>query len=256
MDYAQYWSTPAIGFRPTDAPMHILVLTGFDPPAIVELKREKWVEIQAASQTELHSRIDIHPYFSLGAFSRAGALLATVFLKRVADGFHHRVQIWSECPMVPSPKQSSCLFGAGLNRSSRASANHLRFAGPMRSSATGTTSSLDPPLRIYAAITRLGKRFQGCPHSCHGGLQLNLQLRQYHTRLRKNHHYETGPCPLSAFIRLRLLLGLTAPLGDFGSLWRTLPFSANRASRLLYGSLKPAARQIVLESINLFSCLA
>jgi hypothetical protein len=91
MDCAQHLSTPTVVFRPTGAPAHTRFLTSFDLPAIVELEREKLDEVQAASQTELHDRIDMHPDLSIDAFcSRTGALLATLFLKQAADDFHRR----------------------------------------------------------------------------------------------------------------------------------------------------------------------
>jgi hypothetical protein len=91
MDCAQHLSTPGAVFPPTSAPVHTRFLTRFDLPVIVELEREKWDEVQAASQTELHNRIDMHPDLSIAAFrSGTGALLATLFLKHVADEFHRR----------------------------------------------------------------------------------------------------------------------------------------------------------------------
>lgn len=231
MDCAQHLSTPAVVFRPTGAPVHTRFLTRFDLPAIVELEREKWDEVQAASQSELHNRIDMHPDLSIGAFcSSTGALLATLFLKQVADDFHHGVRTWNDCTMLPSPKQSSSLFGVSLSSRSRAGAEALfAFCWPYALKRGWRHVYLGSPVPGLRDWLQTGPEsdVEEYARACRGGLPLDPQLRYYHARgFDEIIAVKPDYFPHQRSLDYGVLLRHTVPLSDFGPLWRTLPFGA------------------------------
>lgn len=231
MNYAQHLPVPAVAFRPTGAPVHTRFLTLHDLHAIVELEREKWDEQQAASRSELHNRIDMHPDLSVGAFcSRTGALLATLFLKPVADDFHQWARTWSDCVMLPSPKHSSSLFGVSLSSRSKAGAEALfAFCWPYalkRGWRYVYLGSPAPGFRHWRQSYPDGN-VEDYVRARRGGLPLDPQLRYYHARgfdeivaVKPNYF------PHQRSLDYGVMLRHTVRLGDFGPLWRALPFSA------------------------------
>jgi hypothetical protein len=234
MNYTQHSSVSTVAFRPTSAPVHTRFLTRHDLLRILELEREKWDEQQAASRSELHNRIDMYPDLSIGAFcSRTGALLATLFLKQVADDFHQAARTWRECAMLPSPKKSSSLFGISLSSRSKAGAEALfAFCWPYalkRGWRYVYLGSPIPGLRDWRQTHPDGD-VEDYVRACRGGLPLDPQLRYYHARgFDEIVAVKPGYFPHHRSLDYGTLLRHTVPLSDFDQLWRTLPFSAVRS---------------------------
>ena len=87
-----------------------------DLPALLELEAEKWTAEQAASDDDLAARITDPREIALGAFcARSGRLLASLFLRPVADDFHRHAATWRDCTRLATPGRSRTLFGVSLS---------------------------------------------------------------------------------------------------------------------------------------------
>ncbi|MGF6851258.1 hypothetical protein [Paraburkholderia sp. CI3] len=116
MDPSLHFLTALTLHPATEARAQARFLTLRDMPALLDLEREKWYDDQAASQADLRARIDAHPELAVGAFcTRTGRMLASLFLKPVPDDFCQRVLTWKDCTLLPSPRNSSSLFGISLS---------------------------------------------------------------------------------------------------------------------------------------------
>ncbi|HEX7641436.1 MAG TPA: hypothetical protein VF472_04400 [Burkholderiaceae bacterium] len=215
--------------RPITAPVHTRFLDPHDLHAVVELEREKWDADQAASPAELLNRIERHPDLCLGAFSSStGELLATLFLKRVADDFHHAVRTWHDCTQLPEPGRSSSLFGVSLSSRDKAGAEALfAFAWPYalkRGWRHVYLGSPVPGLRDWRKANPEGNP-EDYARAERGGLPLDPQLRYYHTRgFDDIVAVKPGYFPHERSLDYGVLLRHTVPLSALAPLWRTLPF--------------------------------
>lgn len=226
-------SVPRPTSQPIAASVHTRFLDSHDLHAVVKLEREKWGADQAASPAELLNRIEMHPDLSIGAFSsHTGDLLATLFLKRVADDFHHAVRTWHDCTQLPEPGHTSSLFGVSLSSRDKSGADALfAFAWPYalkRGWRQVYLGSPVPGLRDWRKANPEGAA-EEYARARRGGLPLDPQLRYYHARgFDEIVAVKAGYFPHERSLDHGVLLRHTVPLSGFASLWRSLPFGVVR----------------------------
>jgi hypothetical protein len=228
MDHSLHFLAPAAA-RPIDAePAAARLLRRRDLPALMELEREKWTDVQAASEDQLCERIDAHPELAIGAFcTRTGRLLASLFMRPVADDFHRHVRTWEDCVHAPLPRSSSTLFGISL--SSRNSDGvtallkffwpialkrgwrHIYLGSPMPGLRDWREANPDRPIDAYLRAT-------------HRGAPLDPQLRYYRSRgFTKIVCAKPRYFPHERSLDYGALVRGTIPLSPLAPLWAVLP---------------------------------
>ena len=213
--------------------VHARFLTLSDLPTLLDLEREKWNALQAASQAQLHARIEAHPDLAVGAFcTRSGRLLASLFMRPVADDFHRRVSTWQDCTQLPAPLGSSTLFGVSLSsRDQTGVVALLRFFWPYalkRGWRHIYLGSPVPGLRDWLAEHPDG-RVEDYVHGQRGGLPLDPQLRYYRLRgFSKIVAVKANYFPHERSLDYGVLLRGTVPLSAFSPLWSAMPLPSLR----------------------------
>lgn len=206
-------------------------LTPRDLSSLCELEHEKWDATQAASQAALLERIETHPDLAMGAFcSRTGRLLASLFLKPVADDFHRHVHTWEDCTRLPVPRQSHSLFGISLSSRCQNGVDALiRFLWP-RALKNGWRhvylGSPVPGLRDWRTLHPQG-RVEDYVRARRRGLPLDPQLRYYRKRgftrivgVKPDYFPHERSLDYGVLLRSTILLSHLAPL------WTALPLPA------------------------------
>lgn len=208
-------------------------LTHGDLPALLDLEREKWNDVQAASAAQLGARIEAFPDLALGAFCpRSGRLLASLFMRPVADDFHRRVNTWHDCTILPVPRESATLFGISLSSRDRAGVASLSaFLWPyalQRGWRHVYLGSPLPGLRTWLA-EHPGGSVDDYVGARRGGLPLDPQLRYY-----ASHGFpdivavKAGYFPHERSLDYGVLLRGPVPLSELRPLWAALPLPRGR----------------------------
>ena len=244
MDHSLHFLAPPAPARPIDTePARARLLSRRDLPALMELEREKWTDVQAASEEQLCARIDAHPELAIGAFcTRTGRLLASLFMRPVADDFHRRAQTWQDCASLPAPRNSSTLFGISLTSRDKSGVSALlEFFWPhalKRGWRHIYLGSPVPGLRQWLAAHPEG-RIEDYVRARRAGLPLDPQLRYYRSRgFSKIVAVKANYFPHHRSLDFGVLLRGTIPLSGLRPLWASLPLpSVRRATRLLAGLL-------------------
>ena len=223
--------------------VHARFLTHLDLSTLLELEHEKWHIDQAAPKAELLARIDAYPDLAVGAFcSHSGKLLASLFMKPVADDFHRRVSTWTDCSMVPAPRSSSTLFGISLSSRSQAGvAAVLKFFWPYalkRGSRRIYLGSPMPGLRDWMSA-HPRTPVEDYVHARRRGVPLDPQLRYYHSRgFTKIVAIKPDYFPHERSLDYGVLLRGTVPLSTLAPLWSALPLACiQRVTRPLAAML-------------------
>ena len=231
MDHALHFLSP-ISVRPlTDERAYARFLTQRDLPELLNLEQQKWTDVQAASQAQLRARIDAHPDLAVGAFcTRTGRLLASLFMRPVADDFHLRVKTWKDCTMLPAPTSSSTLFGISLTSRDQAGVNALlKFFWPYALKHGWRHIYLGSPvpgLRDWMKTHPEG-RVEDYVHARRGGLPLDPQLRYYGSRGFANIvSIKADYFPHERSLDYGVLLRGTVPLSILRPVWSALPLSS------------------------------
>jgi len=210
-----------------------------DLPALMDLEHEKWDEGQAASESELRRRIAAHPELALGAFCTwTGRLLASMFLRPVAEDFWRHAGTWAECLELPLPVRSASLFGISLSSRDVGGVDAiLRFFWPralkggwrhiyLGSPVPGLGDWLQRhPLGSADAYARLQR----------AGLPADPQLRYYHSRgFKELVCVKPGYFPHERSRDHGAILRGTVPLSALFPVWKRLPLaSTQRVTRQL-----------------------
>jgi len=233
MDHSLHFLTP-FAARPIHGERAAArFLTRRDLPALLELEHQKWNEVQAATKADLCARIDAHPELAVGAFCpRSGRLLASLFMRPVADDFYRRVRTWSDCTQSPAPRASSTLFGISLtSRDQKGVAALLQFFWPYalkRGYRHIYLGSPVPGLRDWLAAN---------PHrpvdeyvlARRGGAPLDPQLRYYRSRgFTKIVCVKPDYFPHERSLDYGVLLRGSVPLSSCAPLWAAMPFASVR----------------------------
>lgn len=221
-----------------DTPLARL-LTLRDLPALQDLEREKWDEVQAATQCDMQARIDAHPHLSIGAFCpRTGKLLASLFLKPTAPDFWRYAATWQDCTSMPSPHRTTSLFGISLSSRDPAGVDAiLRFFWPRALKGGWRDIYLGSPipgLRDWLQRHPGGTAGEYVARK-RGGLPADPQLRYYHQQgfkelvcVRPDYFPHDGSLDHGVILRGRV------PLSSLTPVWRTLPlWSTQRVTRQL-----------------------
>ncbi|MEF3059756.1 hypothetical protein V4C85_07715 [Ralstonia solanacearum] len=215
------------------------LLTHRDLPALLELEHEKWDTRQAASRADLGARIDAHPDLAVGAFcSGTGRLLASLFMKPVANDFHHHVRTWKDCVQTPAAHGSASLFGISLSSRAQAGVDailrffwpralkegwrHIYLGSPVPGLRTWLRGRRQTPVEDYVRARR-------------AGLPIDPQLRYYRSRgFTKIVAVKPGYFPHERSLDYGVLLRGTVPLSTLAPLWSALPLaSVQRVTRPL-----------------------
>lgn len=217
-----------IAIRPlADERVHARFLTDRDLPALLELEQEKWTDVQAASRAQLQARIDAHPDLAVGAFcSRSGRLLASLFMRPVADDFHRCVATWEDCTLLPSPATGTTLFGISLTSRDQAGVTALlKFFWPYalkRGWRYIYLGSPVPGLRDWMAAHPEG-HVEDYVHARRRGLPLDPQLRYYASRgFDKIVSIKRDYFPHERSLDYGVLLRGTVPLSILRPVWSAL----------------------------------
>ncbi|RDV00417.1 hypothetical protein DWV00_01065 [Trinickia dinghuensis] len=218
-------------------------LNSRDVPALLDLEHEKWNEVQAASEAQLRARIEAHPDLAVGAFCpQSDRLLASLFMRPVADDFHRRAQTWQDYASLPAPHHSSTLFGISLTSRDKTGVSALlEFFWPhalKRGWRHIYLGSPVPGLRQWLAEHPEG-RIEDYVRARRAGLPLDPQLRYYGSRgFSKIVAVKANYFPHHRSLDFGVLLRGTIPLSGLRPLWASLPLpSVRRATRLLAGLL-------------------
>ncbi|HEX7639251.1 MAG TPA: hypothetical protein VF457_12720 [Burkholderiaceae bacterium] len=214
-----------------------------DLPALLELEAEKWTAEQAASDDDLAARITDPREIALGAFcARSGRLLASLFLRPVADDFHRHAATWRDCTRLATPGRSRTLFGVSLSSRDKRGVDALwRDFWPVALRQGWRHIYLGSPVPGLRAW--LHRHPAGRPEDYvfdrAGGLPRDPQLRYYHRRgFRDIVALKPGYFPHAGSLDHGVLLRATVPLSSLAPLWRALPEAAVRsATRRLASSL-------------------
>ncbi len=231
---------PSVTAHPFVNPQaHARLLTHRDLSALLELEHEKWDTGQAASPTDLRARIDVHPDLAVGAFCPAtGRMLASLFMKPVADNFHCHVRTWKDCVQALAPRNSASLFGISLSSRSQAGVDAiLRFFWPhalKRGWRHIYLGSPVPGLRNWLSRRRQAP-VETYVRARRAGLPIDPQLRYYRSRgFRKIVAIKPGYFPHARSLDYGVLLRGTVPLSTLAPLWATMPLaSVQRVTRPL-----------------------
>lgn len=228
MDHSLHFLAPSTA-RPTHTePARARFLGRRDLPALMELEREKWNGDQAASQDDLCARIDAYPDLAVGAFcTRSGRLLASLFMRPVADDFYRHVQSWDDCVHAPLPATSSTLFGISLSsRNGDGVTALLKFFWPIalkRGWRHIYLGSPVPGLRDWREANPDGA-VDEYVHARRRGLPLDPQLRYYRSRgFTKIVCAKPDYFPHERSLDYGAILRGTVPLSSLAPLWAALP---------------------------------
>lgn len=223
--------------------VHARFLNLSDLPALLDLEHEKWNDLQAASHTQLQARIEAHPDLAVGAFcARSDRLLASLFMRPVADDFHRRVLTWQDCTLTPAPGRSSTLFGVSLSSRDQAGVDALlKFFWPYalkRGWRHIYLGSPVPGLRDWLA-EHPGGRVEDYVNGERAGLPLDPQLRYYRSRgFSKIVAVKANYFPHERSLDYGVLLRGTIPLSTLSPLWSAMPLpSLRRVTQPLAGLL-------------------
>jgi len=237
MDHALHFLSPSNPRTVADGRAHARFLTPRDLPALIDLEHEKWNDVQAASPDALRTRIDAYPDLAVGAFcARSDRLLASLFMRPVADDFHRRVQTWQDCASVPAPRMSSTLFGVSLtSRDSAGVTALLRFFWPYALKHGYRHIYLGSP--IPGLRDWLAAHPGACAEDYVGarrmGLPLDPQLRYYSSRgFSKIVAVKPNYFPHERSLDYGVLLRGTVPLSSLAPLWASLPLTSVRRATL------------------------
>ncbi|TAM92150.1 hypothetical protein EPN42_01675 [bacterium] len=199
--------------------------------------------MQAACQKQLRARIEAHPDLAVGAFcARSGRLLASLFMRPVADDFFRRVRTWQDCTLQPTPRRSATLFGVSLTSRDQAGVDALlKFFWPYalkRGWRHIYLGSPVPGLRNWLAEHPEG-RVEDYVHGTRAGLPLDPQLRYYRSRgFSKIVAVKANYFPHERSLDYGVLLRGTIPLSGFSPLWSAMPLhSLRRVTKPLAGLL-------------------
>ncbi|MHA6891711.1 hypothetical protein [Ralstonia pseudosolanacearum] len=239
MDRDLLFPAPANAHPAVQPPAHARLLNHRDLSALLELEHEKWDTRQAASRADLGKRIDAHPDLAVGAFCPAtGRMLASLFMKPVADDFHHHVRTWSDCVRTPAPRSSTSLFGISLSSRGQAGVDailrffwphalkrgwrHIYLGSPVPGLQNWLRSRRQTPVEAYVRARRAGQ-------------PIDPQLRYYRSRgFTKIVAIKPGYFPHERSLDYGVLLRGTVPLSTLGPLWAALPLaSVQRVTRPL-----------------------
>lgn len=194
----------------------------------MELEHEKWNDVQAASEDQLRARIDAHPELAVGAFcTRSGRLLASLFMRPVADDFYRHVQTWDDCVQAPLPRTSSTLFGISLtSRNGEGVAALLKFFWPLalkRGWRHIYLGSPVPGLRDWREANP-NRSVDDYVHTQRRGVPLDPQLRYYRSRgFTKVVCAKSNYFPHDRSLDHGAILRGTVPLSGLAPLWSVLP---------------------------------
>lgn len=229
MDHSLHFLAPPAPARPIDTePARARLLSPRDLPALMELEREKWTDVQAASEEQLCARIDAHPELAIGAFcTRTGRLLASLFMRPVADDFYRHVQTWDDCVNAPLPDASSTLFGISLSsRNCDGVSALLDFFWPIalkRGWRHIYLGSPVPGLRDWREANP-NRSVDDYVHAKRRGLPLDPQLRYYRSRgFGKIVCAKPSYFPHERSLDYGAILRGTVPLSALAPLWAALP---------------------------------
>lgn len=243
MDHSLHFLAPSTARPTATEPARARFLGRRDLPALMELEREKWNDDQAASQDDLCARIDAHPDLAVGAFcTRSGRLLASLFMRPVADDFYRHVQTWDDCVRAPLPATSSTLFGISLSsRNGDGVEALLKFFWPIalkRGWRHIYLGSPVPGLRDWLAEHPEG-RVEDYVQAQRAGLPLDPQLRYYRSRgFSKIVAVKANYFPHERSLDYGVLLRGTIPLSILNPLWSAMPLpSLRRVTQPLAGLL-------------------
>jgi hypothetical protein len=194
----------------------------------MELEREKWNDVQAASADDLCARIDAFPDLAIGAFcTRSGRLLASLFMRPVADDFYRHVQTWDDCLHAPLPSASSTLFGISLSSRNcdgvtallnffwplalKCGWRHIYLGSPVPGLREWREANPDRSVDDYVRATRRG-------------MPLDPQLRYYRSRgFTKVVCAKPNYFPHERSLDYGAILRGTVPLSALAPLWAALP---------------------------------
>lgn len=235
---------PAFTSRPLEqARVQARFLNLSDLPALLDLEREKWNDLQAACQAQLRARIEAHPDLAVGAFcARSDRLLASLFMRPVADDFYRRELTWQDCTLLPAPHRSSTLFGVSLTSRDQAGVSALlKFFWPYalkRGWRHIYLGSPVPGLRDWLAEHPEG-RVEDYVQAQRAGLPLDPQLRYYRSRgFSKIVAVKANYFPHERSLDYGVLLRGTIPLSILNPLWSAMPLpSLRRVTQPLAGLL-------------------
>jgi hypothetical protein len=228
MDHSLHFLAPSAARPTTNEPTTARFLGHRDLPALIELEREKWNDIQAASEAELCARINAYPDLAIGAFcARTGRLLASLFMRPVADDFYRRAQTWNDCVQAPLPHASSTLFGISLtSRNHEGVAALLKFFWPVALKQGWRHIYLGSPvpgLREWREANPLAS-IDEYVHARRGGAPLDPQLRYYRSRgFTKIVCAKANYFPHERSLDYGVILRGAVPLSMLAPLWTTLP---------------------------------
>ncbi|WP_197328991.1 hypothetical protein [Ralstonia syzygii] len=239
MDRDLLFPAPVTAYPIVNQQAHARRLTHRDLSALLELEHEKWDSRQAASRVDLRARIDAHPDLAVGAFCQAtGRMLASLFMKPVADNFHRHVRTWKDCVQIPAPRRSTSLFGISLSSRSQAGVDailrffwphalkrgwrHIYLGSPVPGLRDWLQSRRHAPVEAYVRARR-------------AGLPIDPQLRYYRSRgFTKIVAVKPGYFPHERSLDYGVLLRGTVPLSTLAPLWAALPLaSVQRVTRPL-----------------------
>ena len=206
-------------------------LTPRDISAVLELEHAKWDSSQSATESELLRRIYTHPDLSMGAFcTESGQLIASLFLKPVADDFHRNVATWNDCLAEPIPAKGSSLFGISLSSRRQHGVDVLlRFFWPKALKGGWRHIYLGSPVPGLSSWLQNnpGRRPEDYMFARRGKYPLDPQLRYYHKRgFTKIMCLKPGYFPHRPSLDYGVLLRGTVPLSTLSPVWKalSLPF--------------------------------
>ncbi|WP_206956607.1 hypothetical protein [Trinickia acidisoli] len=243
MNHALHFLSPAKARPRADERARARRLTHRDLPALLDLEHEKWNDVQAASQEQLRERIDTHPDLAIGAFcAQSGRLLASLFLRPVADDFHRSAHTWEDCTLLPAPRTTSTLFGISLTSRDQAGVLALfEFIWPYALKRGWRHIYLGSPLpglRDWMDAHPKG-RVENYVYAQRRGLPIDPQLRYYGSRgFAKIVSIKRNYFPHERSLDYGVLLRRTVPLSVFGPLWAAVSLATvKRVTRPLIALL-------------------
>jgi hypothetical protein len=228
MDHSLHFLAPSAARPRHIEPARARFLGRRDVFALMELEREKWNDVQAATEHELCARIDAHPELSVGAFcTRSGRLLASLFMRPIADDFYRHVHTWDDCVHAPLPRTSSTLFGISLSsRDSDGVTALLNFFWPIALKNGWRHIYLGSPmpgLRDWRAVNAHRPVDDYVRETRRGG-PLDPQLRYYRSRgFTRIVCAKPDYFPHERSLDYGAILRGTVPLSMLAPLWAALP---------------------------------
>jgi hypothetical protein len=228
MDHSLHFISP-FSTRPIQAePATARFLSHRDLPALLELEHEKWNDLQAASENEIRARIDAHPDLAIGAFcTRSGRLLASLFMRPVADDFHRHARTWNDCVRAPLAHTSSTLFGISLtSRNQEGVFALLKFFWPLALKHGWRHIYLGSPVPGLRDWRRVNphRPIDDYVGARRGSVPLDPQLRYYRSRgFTKIVSIKPNYFPHERSLDYGVILRGAVPLSTFAPLWAALP---------------------------------